>query len=62
MRTALFWGVEAKPTRMNLHRLTSEEQALYNDLRDNCVREGLRLEQEHVGLRWLKESLQWVFP
>lgn len=52
------WGVEDKQQRMNLHRLTSEERALYDDLRDNRIRKGLRLEQEHVGFRWLTDGLQ----
>jgi hypothetical protein len=52
------WGVEDKPQQMDLHRLTREERALYDDLRDNRIRKGLRLEQEHVGLRWLNDRLQ----
>lgn len=55
---AAVWGREDKPLRLDLHRLTAEEQALYGDLRDNRIREGLRLEQEHVGFRWLNDRLQ----
>ena len=43
---------------MDLHRLTHEESALYNDLRDNRIRAGLRLEQEHIGFHWLAHRLQ----
>lgn len=52
------WGVEDKPLRVDLHRLTPEESALYDDLRDNRIREGLRLEQEHIGFHWLSNRLQ----
>jgi hypothetical protein len=57
MRTAV-WGKEDKPLVADLHRLTSEEGELYDDLRDNRVRAGLRLEQEHIGFRWLAHRLQ----
>lgn len=52
------WGVEDRPLRVDLHRLTPEERSLYHDLRDNRIREGLRLEQEHIGFRWLSNRLQ----
>ena len=54
----VFWGVEDKPLQVDLHRLTTAENNLYNDLRDNRVRAGLRLEQEHVGFGWLCAQLQ----
>lgn len=57
---AAVWGVEVKPLRVDLHRLTSEEKALYDDLRDNRIRAGLRLEQEHIGFRWLGNRLQGI--
>jgi len=57
---ATVWGVEDKPLRADLHRLTPEERALYDDLRDNRIRTGLRLEQEHIGFRWLGDRLQSV--
>lgn len=53
-----FWGQEDKPLRVDLHRLTPEERALYDDLRDNRIRAGLRLEQEHVGFHWLTHRLE----
>lgn len=54
------WGVEDQPLQVDLHRLTPEESALYDDLRDNRIRTGLRLEQEHIGFRWLDNRLQCV--
>lgn len=52
------WGNEDKPLRVDLHRLTSDERVLYDDLRDNRIRAGLRLEQEHIGFHWLAHRLQ----
>ena len=52
------WGGEEKPLRVDLHRLTPEEKSLYDDLRDNRIQGGLRLEQEHIGYRWLALSLE----
>jgi len=55
---AAVWGSEDKPLRVDLHRLTAQEQALYDDLRDNRIHQGLRLEQEHIGFGWLRNRLQ----
>lgn len=55
---AAVWGSEDKPLRVDLYRLTSEEGVLYDDLRDNRIRTGLRLEQEHIGFHWLAHRLQ----
>lgn len=52
-----FWGREDKPQRNDLHRLTQEESDLYDALRDNRIREGLRLEQEHLGFGWVRERI-----
>lgn len=52
-----FWGREEKQQRGDLHRLTPEELSLYNDLRDNRIREGLRLEQEHLSFGWVQERI-----
>lgn len=52
------WGHEDSPLLAELHRLTSDETALYDDLRDNRIRTGLRLEQEHIGFHWLAQHLQ----
>lgn len=45
------WGHEDRPLVADLHRLTSEERYLYDDLRDNRIRAGPRLEQEHIGFQ-----------
>lgn len=52
-----FWGREDKPQRGDLSRLTAEELSLYDDLRDNRIREGLRLEQEHLSFGWVQEQI-----
>lgn len=43
------WGEEADQVMHDLPRLTETEQALFDELRDNRIRKGLRLEQERVG-------------
>lgn len=43
---------------MDLLRLTEEEQTLYNNLRHNSIREGLRLEQEYIRFGWVDKRLQ----
>lgn len=55
---AAVWGNEDKPLHVDLHRLTIEEKALYDELRDNRIRARLRLEQEHIGFHWLAHRLQ----
>lgn len=55
---ATAWGSEDKPLRADLHRLTPEERAIYDDLRDNRIHAGLRLEQEHIGFLWLAHRLE----
>lgn len=52
-----FWGHEERPLLADLHHLTPDERDLYNDLRDNRIRAGLRLEQEHIGFHWLAQRL-----
>lgn len=52
------WGVENKPSLADLLRLTPDERALYDDLRDNRIRKGLRLEQEQIGFGWVSHRLQ----
>ncbi|TYP87800.1 uncharacterized protein DUF2220 [Nitrosomonas communis] len=51
------WGIETQPTGRELSRLTPEEKALYDDLRDNRLRKNLRLEQERIGFDWVKAAL-----
>ena len=52
------WGEEAKPTLRDLPRLNSEERVLYDDLRDNRIRNNLRLEQERIGFNYLYAALE----
>ena len=52
------WGVEDKPSLVDLPRLTADERTLYDDLRDNRIRKGLRLEQEQIGFGWVSHRLQ----
>ena len=55
------WGEEATPTLRELPRLTPDERALYDDLRDKrLVLPGgkrLRLEQEKIGFEWVRLAL-----
>lgn len=51
------WGKEEKQTLRDLPRLTLEERTLYDDLRDNRIREQLRLEQERIGFIWVEAAL-----
>ncbi|QSA99199.1 hypothetical protein JWZ97_18880 [Methylococcus sp. EFPC2] len=55
---AAVWGVEDKPVLADLSRLIADECALYDDLRDNRIRQSLRLEQEYVGFGWLSKRLE----
>lgn len=51
------WGEEREQVVHDLPHLTENERALFDDLRDNRIRNGLRLEQERVGYRWLESAL-----
>jgi len=51
------WGKEEKQTLRELPRLNTEERALYDDLRDNCLGPNLRLEQERIGFGWIENAL-----
>ncbi len=57
-----FWGREETPQRADLGRLTHDELDLYNALRDNRIRERLRLEQEFLGFAWVCARLAHVTP
>ena len=57
-----FWGREETPQRADLGRLTHDELDLYNALRDNRIRERLRLEQEFLGFAWVCARLVHVPP
>ena len=54
------WGEESDPANHDLLRLTPEERALYDDLRDNRIRPHLRLEQERIGFQWIADALAKV--
>jgi hypothetical protein len=52
------WGNELQPLRRDLPRLNGDENALYDTLRDNRIRNGLRLEQERIGYHWVRATLE----
>ena len=51
------WGIEERPIHRDLPRLTAEERALYDDLRDHRIGRNLRLEQERIGFGWVASAL-----
>lgn len=57
MHHADHWGHEPQAQQRDLPRLTPDERAVYNTLRDNRLRTGLRLEQERIGFGWVQQSL-----
>ena len=54
---AAHWGEEEKPAQRDLPRLTPDESALYDDLRDHRIGRKLRLEQERIGFGWVTAAL-----
>jgi hypothetical protein len=52
------WTIEANPRKAALGRLDPEEQALYEDLRDDRLGSQVRLEQERIGFDWVVRTLQ----
>ena len=60
MAHASQWGQEDKPSRRDLPRLTVAETAVYDTLRDNRLRVGVRLEQERIGFGWLQQALSAI--
>lgn len=54
------WGEEHDQVLYDLPRLTTEERALFDDLRDNRIGKNLRLEQERVGFQWVTDALSHV--
>ena len=56
------WGREGKPLRRDLDRLDIDEQALFDDLRYDRIRPGLRLEQERIGFGWVERALAELTP
>ncbi len=57
MAHRLHWSKETEPVRHDLARLTADEAALYDALRDDRFQARLRLEQERIGQRWIVEHL-----
>lgn len=51
------WGHEPDQTIRDLPRLTKDEQALFDELRDNRIRSHLRLEQEMIGFGHVSAAL-----
>jgi len=51
------WGEEPEPARHDLSRLTTEEAAVYDDLRFDRHQPRLRLEQERIGFGWVCDRL-----
>ena len=51
------WGKEEDQVTHDLLRLTEPETALFDELRDNRIRKGLRLEQELVSFQWIRAAL-----
>lgn len=54
------WGEEPDQVLHDLSRLTVEERALFDALRDNRIRKNLRLEQERVGFHWVTDGLRHI--
>lgn len=52
------WGRESKPSNAVLTRLTSDESAVYQALRDDKHGASVRLEQEHINWDWAVEQLR----
>ena len=57
MRHEALWGREDEPIKHDLPRLSGNERDLFNDLRDNRIRENLRLEQEMIAFGWVEAAL-----
>lgn len=51
------WGREPEQVLRDLPRLDAAERGLFDDLRDNRILPGLRLEQERIGYGWLEQAL-----
>ncbi len=57
----IHWGFEKTPTAADLSKLTREEASLYNELRNNTIRDGLRLEQEFIDFSWVMKVMRVFF-
>lgn len=54
------WGEEPDPVVHDLPRLVGTERALFDELRDNRIRKGLRLEQERIGFNWVTVAVEAI--
>lgn len=52
------WGRELTPSQRELKRLEPAEQALYDELRDDRLAPGLRLEQERLSFGWVSTRIE----
>ena len=57
MAHAAHWGDEPQPLLRDLERLTNDERAVFDALRDNRLRVRVRLEQERIGFGWVQQAL-----
>lgn len=55
------WVEEVKPCLRLLSSLTDQEQQLYHALVHNHFGEKIRLEQEHISMRWVQMALEKQF-
>ena len=58
LANAALHGEEPLPLKRDLPRLSSDEQQLYNDLRDQRLGKNLRLEQEQIPFHLLQRALE----
>jgi hypothetical protein len=56
----VYWDVEPHPQTRGLKRLTTDEAALFDDLRHDRLGHRVRLEQERVRFAWLSEAIETI--
>jgi hypothetical protein len=54
------WGREETPHAGPLERLTAAELDAYQALADHRYGEGVRLEQERIGFRWVMRAIEAI--
>lgn len=57
MAHAAHWGDEPQPLLRDLERLSQDERAVFDALRDNRLGHCVRLEQERIGFGWVQRAL-----
>jgi hypothetical protein len=55
------WGIEKDQCTRDLARLNEAEKMLFDDLRDNRIRRGVRLEQERIRFQCIQTALDRLF-